>query len=262
MTDKWPDYNTLLLEYVEPGILVLALNRPQRLNALTSEMLSELKDVWQRLKYDQETRVVIMRGNSEKGFCGGVDVKEEWNLTVPGMFEYQRELGELQLHMRTIPQPIICLVHGAAAGAGFSMSLASDIRIITPDARFSAFYINVGLGGADMGSSYFLPRLIGAGRAYEFLLTGRFMSADEAMQLGYASRCVPKDELMENALELARQITAKDPIAIRLTKEAINMNLDCQGLEAGLAMENRNQVMMMMHNISKGTGEIWGNKSK
>jgi len=262
MTEKWPTYNTLFLEYVEPGILVLALNRPKQLNALSSEMLYELKDVWQRLKYDEETRVVILLGNSEKGFCGGLDVNEPWKLTAPGLFEYQRELGELQLHMRTIPQPIICLVHGAAAGAGFSMSLASDIRIITPDARFSAYYINVGLGGADMGSSYFLPRLIGAGRAYEFLLTGRFMSAEEAMSLGYASRCVAKDQLMDNALELARQITAKDPIAIRLTKEAINMNLDCSGLEAGLAMENRNQVLMMMHNLSQGSGEIFGVKHK
>lgn len=261
---SFPAYETLRLEFIEDGILVVSLNRPRSLNAVSRQMLEDLKDLWHRLKYDQETRVVILRGEGEKGFCGGVDVKEQGTpeiLTVPGMFEYQRQLGELQLMMRTIPQPIICLVHGAAAGAGFSFSIASDIRIITPDARFSAFYINVGLGGADMGSSYFLPRLIGAGRAYEFLLTGRFMTAEEAMQLGFASRCVPREKLMETALELAHDIKAKDPIAIRLTKEAINMNLDCGGLEAALAMENRNQVLMVMHNVSKGRGEIWGNKT-
>ncbi|MGE5380649.1 MAG: enoyl-CoA hydratase/isomerase family protein, partial [Methylocystaceae bacterium] len=138
MSGKWPDYSTLLLEYVEPGILVVALNRPQSLNAVSRQMLEDLKDLWQRLKYDMDTRVVILRGSGDKGFCGGVDVREQGTddiLKVPGMFEYQRQLSDLQLQMRTIPQPIICLVQGAAAGAGFSFSLASDIRIITPEAR-------------------------------------------------------------------------------------------------------------------------------
>lgn len=103
-----------------------------------------------------------------------------------------------------------------------------------------------------MGSSYFLPRHIGTGRAYEFLLTGRFMKAEEAMQLGLASRCVPRDKLLETALELAADIVSKEPLAIRCTKEAINQNLDCAGLESALSMENRNQLLMVMHNIHKG----------
>jgi len=103
-----------------------------------------------------------------------------------------------------------------------------------------------------MGSSYFLPRHIGTGRAYEFLLTGRFMQAEEAMNLGLASRCVPRDKLLETALELAADIVSKEPLAIRCTKEAINQNLECAGLEAALHMENRNQLLMVMHNIDKG----------
>lgn len=251
----YPAYETLKIEFAEENIMILSLNRPEKLNAVSRKMADELTDIWKRLKEDLATRAVILKGEGEKGFCGGVDVREGITsdlLAVPGFYQYQSQLGYLQLAMRQIPQPIIAVIHGAAAGAGFSFAMASDIRIISPDARFSAFYINVGLGGADMGSSYFLPRLIGAGRAYEFLLTGRFMSADEAVNLGFVSRCVPRDELLETALELAREIKAKDPLAIRLTKEAINQNLDCAGLEAALKMEDRNQTLMMMHNLSKG----------
>ncbi|MGE5372515.1 MAG: enoyl-CoA hydratase/isomerase family protein [Solirubrobacterales bacterium] len=253
---QFGEYQTLQLEWIEEGILGLTLNRPNRLNAVSHRMLDELDEVWSRLRHDlTDTRVVILRGAGEKGFCGGVDVKDEvpeGMMTTDGLYEWQTRLGNLQLQMRLIPQPIIAVVHGAAAGAGFSFSMASDIRVIAPDARFSAFYINVGLGGADMGSSYFLPRLIGTGRAYEFLLTGRFMNAEEAMSLGFASRCVPREELMNHALELARLIKEKQPAAIRLTKEAINQNLDCAGLEAALNMENRNQLIMLMNNIAAG----------
>jgi len=133
-----------------------------------------------------------------------------------------------------------------------SFALAADIRIISPDARFSAFYVNVGLGGADMGSSYFLPRLIGAGRAYDMLLTGRFMDAQEALDLGLVSQCVERDKLMEAGLATARMIVEKDPLAIRLTKEAINQNLDSSSMERVLTVENRNQTIMFMHNLSQG----------
>ncbi|MDD4109776.1 MAG: enoyl-CoA hydratase-related protein [Prolixibacteraceae bacterium] len=251
----YSNYSTLKIDMLDQGIMLLTLNRPDKLNAVSRGMLDDLADLWAKLRHDFNTRVVILQGSGDKGFCGGVDVKEgipEDLMHAPGFYEYQTRLAELQLDMRKIPQPIIALIHGAAAGAGFSFAVASDIRIITPDARFSAFYINVGLGGADMGSSYFLPRHIGTGRAYEFLLTGRFMKAEEAMQLGLASRCVPREKLLETALELAADIVSKESLAIRCTKEAINQNLDCAGLEAALHMENRNQLLMVMHNIHKG----------
>jgi enoyl-CoA hydratase/carnithine racemase len=249
------NYETVALEYAEPGVLVVTLNRPHRLNALSLAMMDDLLDLWASLWEDHETRVVILKGAGEKGFCGGVDIKEifpDEMLNAPSLYHWQTRLGELEYLMRKIPQPIICLVHGAATGAGLSFALASDIRIITPDARFSAYYVNVGLGGADMGSSYFLPRLIGAGRAYDMLLTGRFMLADEAMQLGLASHCVERDQLLDKGLEMARMITEKDPLAIRLTKEAINQNLDSSSMERVLTVENRNQSLMFMHNLSQG----------
>lgn len=251
----YEDYRMLKVEVQDNGVMVVTLNRPEKYNALNAKMLDELSDLWARLKHDIETRVVILKGAGEKGFCGGLDVSEEFppeKLNAPFLYDWQERLGELELAMRRIPQPIICIVHGSAAGAGLSFALSADIRIISPDARFSAFYVNVGLGGADMGASYLLPRLIGAGRAYEFLLTGRFMSAEEAMNLGLVSRCVERDQLMEAAMEMANLIVEKNPLAIRLTKEAINKNLDCGGMEEALYMENRNQTLMFMHNLSRG----------
>lgn len=259
---SYGDYQTIKTEMVD-NILIVSLNRPDRLNAVSYTMMGELEDLWTKLRHDRKTRVVILRGEGEKGFCGGMDMKDgppadAVDAGANFIYEWQSRMGRLQLLMRQMPQPVICTVHGAAAGAGFSFAMASDIRIITPDSRFSAFYINVGLGGADMSASYFLPRLIGSGRAYEFLLTGRFMTADEAMNLGFASRMVPKEELMDNAMELARIICSKDFLAIRLTKEAINVNLDVGGLDNALKMEDRNQALMIMHNMAAGRNAYGG----
>jgi len=154
--------------------------------------------------------------------------------------------------MRRAPQPVIACVHGSAAGLGFSFAMASDIRIVAPDARFSAAYINIGLGGADMACSYFLPRLIGSGRANEFMLTGNWMTADDAMHLGFASRLVPREKLMETAVELANTMAGKNPLGLRMTKEAINVSIDASGLEAVLEMEDRNQILMILEGKAKG----------
>ena len=242
-------YETIEYEIKEKGVSILSLNRPRRYNLVNQKMMEELEGFWSERQYDLDTHVLILRGNGEKGFCAGLDMKEMIKI-LPEMgtdqfYRFQSRLGRLNLAMRRTPQPIICAVHGPAAGLGFSFALASDVRIISPDARFSAAYINIGLGGADMACSYFLPRLIGAGRAYEFMLTGNFMSAEEAMNLGLASRLVERDKLLESALELARTMNSKNPMGLRLTKEAINMNLDAGGLEQALNMEDRNQALLV-----------------
>ena len=210
------DYDTIEYQVMEKGIGILSLNRPRRYNSVNHRMMEELENFWNERQYDLDTHVLILRGNGEKGFCAGLDVKELVkglpDIDTDQFYSFQHRLGRLNLAMRRIPQPIICAVHGAAAGLGFSFALASDVRVISPDARFSAAYINIGLGGADMACSYFLPRLIGAGRAYEFMLTGDFMSAEEAMNLGMASRVVERDKLLETALELARVLNSKNPM--------------------------------------------------
>jgi enoyl-CoA hydratase/carnithine racemase len=161
------------------------------------------------------------------------------------IYRYQSRTSQLLYTMRRLPQPFVAAVHGAAAGAGFSFAMASDVRIITPQARFCAAYINIGLGGADLASSYFLPKLIGTGRANEFLLTGNFMSAEDAEKLGFVSRVVPRESLLDTAYDIARTMVSKDPMGLQMTKEAINQNLGLPGLEQALHLENRNQSFLI-----------------
>jgi len=239
-------YETLLYE-VADDIGVLTLNRPKVLNAINDEMIEELFDFWSRRRWEAEPRAIIVRAAGEKGFCAGLDLKsflpKAAEFDMARFYRFQAKLARVWLAMRQAPQPIICCVFGAAVGAGFSIAMASDLRVIAPDARFAASYINVGFGGSDMAASYFLPRLIGAGRAYEFLLTGDFLGAALAEGLGLVSRVVERDQLLPTAMELARKMCRKNPLGLRLTKEAINVNLDCGGLEQALIMEDRNQAM-------------------
>lgn len=241
-------YEAIHYELCKPGIGILSLNRPQKYNAVSQAMMKELEHFWAERENDMETRIVILRGNGEKGFCAGLDMEEglriQQNMNALQFYQSQSRMGRLMLKMRQVPQIIICVVHGAAAGIGFSFALSADIRIISTDSRFSAAYINIGLGGADMACSYFLPRMIGAGRAYEFMLTGNYMSAAEAMNLGFASRMVERGKLLDIALELAGTMNSKNPAGLRLTKEAININMDIGGLEHALGVENRNQALL------------------
>ncbi|MCP3942698.1 MAG: enoyl-CoA hydratase/isomerase family protein [Desulfobacteraceae bacterium] len=233
---------------IEANIGYLTLDRATTYNAFDLSMVEAFETLLRDLRYDEQTRVIILDGGDAKGFCAGLDTKvyapEIFKMTPVQAYNAQVRMSRLFLSMRQIPQPIIACVHGAAAGIGFSLAMASDLRILAGDARFSAAYINIGLGGADMASSYFLPRLIGAGRAYEYLLTGNWMDAKTAMELGFASRVVEKDEMIKTAEDLAKTMVGKNPMGIRMTKEAINCNLDCPGLEAALNMEDRNQIMM------------------
>ena len=252
-----PTYENLVLEMVEPNILKVTLNRPKAYNALSHGLVADLTNLslWLVDEY-YNIRVVLLYGGDEaKGFCAGLDVKEgltEYEKTVPGFYAYQIALGEMELKMTQTPQPWIALIDNVSAGGGFSLAMASDIRICTKTARFSCFYANVGIGGCDMCSSYQLPRLIGTGRAYEMMLTGNFINADEAWNLGLVTKVVEdRPALIPAGMELARVIAAKDPMAVRLTKEAMRCNVDASGFENALHVENRNQTLMIAHNMDK-----------
>jgi len=229
--EKAKEFKTIEYEVLEKGIGLLSLNRPRKFNAVNQEMMEELETFWAERLADLDTHV-----------------------NADAFYRFQSRLARLNLAMRRAPQPIVAAVHGAAVGLGFSFALASDVRVVTPDVRFAAAYINVGLGGADMACSYFLPRLIGAGRAYEFMLTGNYLSAEESMQLGLVSRLVEQEQLFESAMELARTMNRKNPMGLRLTKEAINMNLDAGGLEQALQMEDRNQTLLALRGMVGGGG--------
>ncbi|OZA92910.1 MAG: enoyl-CoA hydratase, partial [Erythrobacter sp. 34-65-8] len=142
------------------------------------------------------------------------------------------------------PQPVIALGHGAACGGGFSLLLSSDVRIAAPDLKMNAAYIKIGLGGCDMGSSYFLPRLVGASLVAELLLTGNFIHAERALASGLVSRVVDHDALLDAGMALAQDMLMTSPMGLRLTKDALNRNIDAPGFEAALALEDRQQVML------------------
>ncbi len=253
------EYTTIQYEKIEDRLGLLSLNRPAAYNSFNYQMMLELEHFWKERLHDLDTHVVIMKGNGEKGFCAGLDVKEFAERTkkmkFPDFYEFQARLARINLAMRRAPQPIISIIHGSACGQGFSIMLASDIRIVSPDSKYNAAYINIGLGGADMMCSYFLPRMIGSGRAYEFMYTGDFMSAAEADKLGLVTKIVEREKLLDTAKEYAYKLLSKNPNALRLTKEAINMNIDANGLEHALSIEDRNQVLLTLDCMEK---KIWG----
>ena len=156
---------------------------------------------------------------------------------------FQGYLAEVYIRMRRCPQPIISLVHGAACGGGFSFVLASDIRLAGQSARMNAAYIKIGLSACDMGCSYFLPRLIGTSVASELMLTGRFIHADRALSTNLVSEVVADDQLEAAAQPYINEMLATSPMGLRLTKEGLNVAIDAAGLEAAMAIENRNQLM-------------------
>ena len=242
---KW---ETLVFE-TEGPIGILTLNRPDRRNAINAAMRQDLQSFWREQQDDLEVRVIVITG-AGPGFCSGVDLKESAALmgepmTPQRAYELQTQYSETILLMRRAPQPIIGALRGAAVGAGFSMALACDIRLAAPSAKFQATYINLGLGGADMGSSYFLPRQVGISHASRWLYSGEFFGAEEALKTGLVSAVVPEESLIEEAKQLAGVLVGKSPLGLRLTKEALNQNAGPVSLEAAVKLEDRNQAMLI-----------------
>ena len=246
-------YETLAVERDE-HLTILTLCRPESLNALSNQMVDELRDFFFGLPDDRETRVVIVRAEG-KSFCAGLDLKEARGSgsegtasgggrpNVPAALHIQRHIAEVFMFMRRAPQPIIAAVQGAAAGGGFALALASDVRIAAESARMNAAFIRIGLTACDVGVSYFLPRAVGASVASELLLTGDFIHADRALATGLVSRVVPDAELDAAAREMAQRMLRNSPVALRLTKECLKINIDAGSLEAAIALEDRNQVL-------------------
>lgn len=239
-------YQTIKVEARGP-IEIVSLDRPSALNALSEGLVAELGDYVLRLKHRSDVRVVVLRGEG-RAFCAGLDIKENRTPTNETQFQrawrVQTQLGDVLKAMRLAPQPFIALGHGSACGGGFSLMLASDVRFGTPDLRMNAAYIKIGLGGADIGSSYFLPRLVGASLAAELLLTGRFIHADRALRLGLLSDVVDPDDLLDTGLALAEEMVSNAPYGLALTKQALNMNIDAPSIDAAFALEDRQQVML------------------
>lgn len=240
-------YETLRHEQ-HGAVAVLTLERPRCLNAIDHVMRDELCAFLDARSTDSETRVIVLTG-AGRAFSAGLDIKDPVLVNPSGglgpksAYQAQRGFSELILKMRRCPQPIIAAVHGVAVGAGFSMAMASDIRLGTPAAKFQAAYINLGLGGADMGSSWLLPRAVGTANAARYLMTGDFLLADEAHRIGFLQAVVAEAELMHEALGLASTLAGKSPLGLRLTKEALDQNTSGVSLEEAIRLEDRNQAL-------------------
>ncbi len=237
------DYHTIEVER-RGAVDWLTLNRPDSLNAITNQMVEELNDYFGGLYHDRVCRVVVMRG-AGRAFCAGLDIKQrgQGETKFGGGFGFQGWLAEVYQKMRKCPQPIIALVHGAAAGGGFAFALAADVRIAGESARMNAAFIKLGLSACDMGVSYFLPRLVGLSIASELMLTGRFINAQRALATGLVSEVVPDGQLEAAVQPYLDEMLATSPIGLRMTKEGLGLAVDAPSLEAAMAIENRNQLM-------------------
>ena len=240
---------TVTASEVRPGVTLLTLNRPERLNAMSHELVADLHAALDAVAADPRCRVVVLTG-AGRGFCAGLDLKgagrapgaEGVGRPQAGMAG-QKHIASLVPHLRSLPQPVVAAVNGPASGGGFALVLGSDVRLAAASARFNAAFVRIGLSAADIGTSWLLPRIVGAGRAQELMLTGRIFDAEEAARIGLVLEVVPDGQVVDAALAKAEQIMANSPFGVAMTKEVMWSALEIPGLQAALDLENRTQIL-------------------
>jgi enoyl-CoA hydratase len=241
--------NILIDEPIE-GVKRITINRPESTNAFQFEMYQELIDIFNQIKYDPTTRVVILTAAGTKHFCTGHDLrapgKADWIPEGVGKAFHTRYamsvLASLPVLMRNLPQPIICGVNGTVAGMALAFPLAADITLAAKSAKFVNAIHNAG-SGAELGISYMLPRAVGTQRAAEILLTARPVLADEAERIGLVLKTVPDEELQNACLEIAKNIVVNVPMGIWVTKQSMWANQHAGSLEQAIEMESRGVFM-------------------
>jgi len=229
------------------GIGTITLNRPERLNAITFEVYRELTDFFATLRDEKDVRVVVITG-AGRAFCSGGDVRdiigELQGRDAAGLLEFTRLTCELIRNMRALPKAIIASLNGTTAGAGACIALASDIRIAAEEAKIAFIFVKVGLAGTDMGATYLLPRVIGLAKATELLMTGDFISAEEAERIGLYNRVVARDQLETVTREFAEKLARGPALGIAKTKEMLNREMH-MGFDSGLEAEAVTQALCM-----------------
>jgi enoyl-CoA hydratase len=239
----------LVTERPTPHIRVITLNRPEHLNAMTAELCEALHEELRSCAADRACRAIVLTG-AGRGFCAGLDLRGYGN--APGndgsdptrdRLGNQEHMSTLVLRLRATPQPVIAAINGPAAGFGLALALGSDIRYAAREAIFRVAFLNVGVSNCDMGTSWLLPRLVGASRAHELMLTGRRLAADEALRIGLVADVVDSERLLDRALEAAGQITAWAPWGVRLTKRGMWTALEIPSEQAAVEYEDRQQIM-------------------
>lgn len=226
---------------------MVTFDRPERLNALTFEVYADLRDLLAEVEHRDDVSVLLITGEG-RGFCSGGDVHEIIGKLLESdtkaLLEFTRMTGSVVEAMRRLPMPIIAAVNGVAAGAGAVIALASDLRILAESASFHFLFTKVGLAGADMGSAYLLPRVVGLGRATEYLLLGEPIGAGRAVDVGLATRVVSDEELVQVATDLALQLASGPTLAYGSTKVLLSRELDMD-LGSSIELEAFTQALLM-----------------
>ena len=242
----------VLVDRPRPNIALITLNRPERMNSMAFDVMVPLKRVIEEITHDNDVRVVVLTG-AGRGFSSGADHKSAGavpnidGLTRPTFALRSMEvLDDVIMGLRRMHQPVIAAVNGPAIGGGLCLALAADIRIASTEAYFRAAGINNGLTGSELGLSYLLPRAIGASRAFEIMLTGRDVDADEAERIGLVSRKVPGDLLLETSYQVAEQIAAFSRPGVELTKRTLWTGLDAGTLEGHMQAEGLGQLFVRL----------------
>jgi enoyl-CoA hydratase/carnithine racemase len=243
---------TVTIERPRAGITVVRLNRPDRLNTLDVELVAELSAALDDVAADRDCRVVVLTG-SGRAFCAGLDLdgygddeRVERDGPMLSSFGRQQDIARLAEQLHRLPQPVIAAVNGPAAGGGLALVCASDIRLASSEAVFAVGFIRAGYSACDIGLSWLLPRLVGAGRAHDLMLTGRRFDAAEAREMGLVLDVLAPDALLDAALAKADQVLANAPASVELTKAGMWIALETPSFLASIEFENRQQMVAGM----------------
>jgi enoyl-CoA hydratase/carnithine racemase len=234
----------ITVERPRAGAVVVTLDRPQTLNALTDTAFDELAAVTDAVAADDTARVLVLTGRG-RGFCSGLDLglaDALPRMSPAEMLSNQERWARAVTSLCRLPKPVIAAVNGVAAGAGLALALAADVRLAAPEARFNAAFVRIGLSAGDVGVSWLLPRIVGLGHAAEIMFTGRLIDAPEAERIGLVNR-IARGDVLDAALDIADEMTANSPFGLRLSKQVLMTNVDAPSLDAALELENRNQTL-------------------
>ena len=232
---------------IADGVGTVTFDRPDKLNALTFDVYADLRDLLGEVEHRDDVNVLVVTGTG-RGFCSGGDVEEIIGeliqMDTKSLLEFTRMTGAVVEAMRRVPVPIVAAVNGVAAGAGAVIALAADLRLLAESASFHFLFTRVGLAGADMGSAYLLPRVVGLGRATELLLLGEKVRADEAVAIGLGSRVIPDAELADEASALAQRLADGPTLAYGATKVLLTREQDMD-LASSIELEAFTQALLM-----------------
>ncbi len=240
----------VLVDHPRDHVARVTLNRPERLNAMSIDLVLALDDVLEEIAAENSTWVVVLTG-AGRGFCSGLDLEDHG--VVPGIDglsvgriaqRAMRVYSRLVPRLRRMPQPVVAAVNGPAYGGGMCLALGADIRLAARSAVFNATGIVNGLTSTEMGASWLLPRLVGASWSTDVLLTGRIVDAEEAHRVDLVSQVVDDDALADAALDVASTMCAHSPYGLAMTKDVLWANLEIASLEAAIELEDRNQLML------------------